>query len=112
MLLSLTVENIEIKLEVKPLAHYEPSSSERWGSRGLQKEIDQGVCQHVSLMITSTRENEEQIHYLPHLILPVEQEALIEELEVFLDQEGALDHILNSWKSRDKAGLKPAWSKV
>jgi hypothetical protein len=67
---------------------------------------------HYELYFKSSKpDGEELTHYWPSANFPLEQDDLIESLEHALDEEGMIDHILESWSNLEGAKPIPRWAK-
>ena len=57
-------------------------------------EIKKGSLGPYNLIITSTENNEEYIHYLSGILLTTDEEEVLDELGFYLEQENILDDIV------------------
>lgn len=71
-------------------------------------ELKKGNLAPFNLVIKSSDESEERIHYWSNILLTSDAEELLEELGYYLDDEEILDSIVLNWQmAGDEQG--PAW---
>lgn len=97
MKLSLSIEDLECLLEVIETPNYIPQSVTRPHPSDLQA-MARGELGYFSVMVETTQRGQTLNHYFPGILLSTDKEERIKDLEDFLDDGGALDHILKHWE--------------
>lgn len=71
-------------------------------------ELKKGNLTAYNLIVKSTRNTEDRVHYWSNILLPKNADDLLEELGHFLEDEEILDAIVSNWElAGDELG--PAW---
>ncbi len=97
MKLTLTIEDLECLLEVIETPNFTPQSVTRIHPAEL-KALTLGEIGYFSVLIETTQKNQKLNHYFPGILLSIDKEERIKDLEDFLEDGGALDHILKHWE--------------
>lgn len=111
MVFTLNFENIDFTFKLHPAQGYTPDKGQRSLDHTTLKAIEAGQAGHFQLFITSSRGEESYQHYIPNLVLPTDQEECLEELELYLNEEGGLDKVLEFWKRLESSAERPRWAK-
>lgn len=72
--------------------------------------LSDGTMAYFNLCITSSKESNDVDHFIPGVLLPVDQEEQAEDLEYILLEDGLLDEIIDHWVLRESQDIKPTWA--
>lgn len=98
-----------LALELTP--EYRPNNKFVQTSSSDLQSWREGHLGFYSLIITSSKKDnpdESMIHYVAGVLLPNDPDEIAEDLEVILDDEGLIEHVLNHWKL-DEDDQGPSW---
>ncbi len=104
MKFELELEDWHLLIEIQKTPHYRPDSKFTHISQGENKDWLEGRVSFHCLIITSkplSAEHPHQeplIHYSCGVLLPEEESEIIEDLEIIMEEEGLIDHILHHWQ--------------
>lgn len=104
MRFELEIEHWNITIELEKTPNYKPDSKFTHVSQSEKKDWEEGKLSFYSMMIRSQTSDPDYvfqdplIHYTCGVLLPDNQEEIIQDLEVILDEEGLLEHIFKHWE--------------
>lgn len=98
-------------LELERTPNYRPDNKFIQTPPDDLKQLREGTMAFFSIVITSSKigaPEENLTHYACGLLLPLDPEELQEDLEIVLDDEGLLEHVLNHWELQESTE-GPSW---
>ncbi len=104
------LEDLHFFIELLESPSYRPDLKH---SEWIEEDLElwrEGKLSYFQLLITSSDESgEEKMHYVPGILLPLDDEDEMQErIEVFLEGETGLDKILAHWEESEED--KPSWA--
>lgn len=111
MKFELEVDDYLLILELHPTPDYRPNNKFVHTSSSDLQSWREGHLGFYSLYITSAKKShpeEVMTHYVAGVLLPNDPDGIAEDLEIILDDEGLIEHVLNHWKLEEDA-KGPSW---
>ncbi len=100
-----------IVLELESTPNYRPDNKFVQTSSADLQSWREGSLGFYSLFISSAKKTDPEtimIHYAPGVLLPHDPDEISQDLEIILDDEGLLEHVLNHWKLEENEN-GPIW---
>jgi hypothetical protein len=111
--LNFEYNDIKFYLQLEFTPTYFPVEKIRPLSKKLKKAINSERIGFYKVYIVSTKDETELRHYHPGLLLPHDEKEKMNDLDVFIDEEGGiLDFIVSHWELEAKENHEgPSWAK-
>lgn len=91
-------QNIHFTIELSP--------SKVMSHRLLAKDL-----QLLNIQITSSKDQKELIHLCQGVPFPRQEQQLVEEIEIWLDEQEIIEDILHHWELDQRTSIKTEWAK-